>query len=72
MYNQHLGLLDSSRTNELNYKETAYKNVFKLQNYQVKKYLKFKNIDINTSEIETKIKLLQSGLSNISQFNGKG
>ena len=74
MYSQHLGLIDGSKIEEVENKERSYKMMYKLQNYQVNKYLKEKKIGLEEeSKIsERKIKILQSGLSNNSQFNGKG
>lgn len=72
IYNQHLGLLEDSSTEEVKQKENAFRMAFVLQNYQVKKFLREKKIGLDSSESEYKIKILQSALSNISQFNGKG
>ena len=74
MYSQHLGLIDGSKIEEVENKERSYKMMYKLQNYQVNKYLKEKKIGLeeDSSISERKIKILQSGLSNVSQFNGKG
>lgn len=72
IYNQHLGVLQDSKIEESNQKQEAFNNCYVLQNYQVKKYLKEKKIGIDFLETENKIKILQSALSNVSQFNGKG
>jgi len=72
IYNQHLGLTEDANAEESFQKERAYKMAFMLQNYQVKKYLKEKKIGLDFNESEYKIKILQSALSNVSQFNGKG
>lgn len=74
MYSQHLGLIDGSKLEEVDNKERSYKMMYMLQNYQVNKYLKEKKIglDEDAEKSERKIKIIQSGLSNVSQFNGKG
>jgi len=72
IYNQHLGLTEDAKIEESLQKESAYKMTFVLQIYQVNKYLKEKKIGLDSEESEFKIKILQSALSNISQFNGKG
>jgi hypothetical protein len=74
MYSQHLGLVDGSKLEEVDNKEKSFKMMYKLQNYQVNKYLKEMNIGLleDSKITERKIKIIQSGLSNVSQFNGKG
>jgi hypothetical protein len=74
IYNQHLGLLTLSSKEENNQKFDAYRMLFILQNYYLRKYLKFKKLDneeISNSSLK-KMKILQSALANISSFNGKG
>ncbi len=73
IYSEHLGLSSISSVNEVNQKEAAYHYIYKLQNFQICKYLELKkNNDKEYINAEYKVKLLQSILANTSQFNGKG
>lgn len=73
IYSEHLGLSCDSSLDEVHQKEKAYHYLYKLQNYQIGKYLELKrNNNKDYLEAEYKTKLLQSVLANISQFNGKG
>ncbi len=73
IYSEHLGLSSDSSVDEVMQKEQAYHYIYKLQNYQIGKFLELKrNNDFTYAEAEYKVKLLQSILANISQFNGKG
>ena len=72
IYSEHLGLSKDSSHDELKQKEAAYHYIYKLQNFQIGKYLDLKKNNLDYNEAEYKVKLLQSILANISQFNGKG
>ena len=74
IYNQHLGLLTNSSAEETQQKFNAYRMVFTLQNYYVRKYLRDQQIGNHRDADEAKYKLqiLQSALANISTYNGKG
>lgn len=71
-YNQHIGLLANSSEGETNQKFQAYKSIYILQNYYVRKFVKEKTTGVDTQDSEKKMKILQSTLANISEFNGKG
>lgn len=72
MYNQHLGLVSNSSLEERNQKVQAYRNIFKIQNYFARKMMKEKTLEIDYKNSEYKMRILQSALSNVSPFNGKG
>jgi len=73
IYSEHLGLSSDSSNDEVHQKEQAYHYIYKLQNYQIGKYLELKKLnDDRYIDAEYKVKILQSILANISQFNGKG
>jgi hypothetical protein len=70
--NQHLGLLASSSEEETTQKYKSFRTLYTLQNYYVRKYIKEKTIGVDTQDSLKKLKIIQSTLANISQFNGKG
>lgn len=72
IYNQHLGLLTTSSQEEANQKFEAYRMLYSLQNYYVRRYLKDLKMEKDTSENKKKFQIIQSALANISTFNGKG
>jgi hypothetical protein len=72
MWNQHLGLLANSSEEESRMKSDTFKFLYVLQNHYGKKYLKEKNIGVDSKGSERKLKILQSTLANISSSNGKG
>lgn len=71
-FNQHLGLVSTSSSEERQQKLSAYRNLYKIQNYYARKMIKEKTIGVDFQESEKKMKILQSTLANISPFNGKG
>jgi hypothetical protein len=72
LWNQHLGLLAYSSNREMNQKFEAFRFLYKLQNFYARKFIKEKNIGVEASCWEKKLRILQSALANISPFNGKG
>ena len=71
-FNQHLGLISTSSSEERQQKLSAYRNLYKIQNYYARKLIKEKTIGVDFQESEKKMKILQSTIANISPFNGKG
>lgn len=67
IYKQHLGLSKDCGQEELNQKEKAFRNIFILQKNQLDCLL-----NKNTEDARENIKIIQTILSNFSQFNGKG
>jgi DNA-binding ferritin-like protein (Dps family) len=74
IYNQHLGLLTNSSTEETEQKFDAYRMLYLMQNYFVRKYLREVKIGNEEGKLmaQKKMRILQSTLANISTFNGKG
>lgn len=72
IFNQHLGLVSNSSIEEQKQKLLAYRTLYKFQNYFARKMEKEKTIGIDFKESQTKMRILQSTLANISPFNGKG
>ncbi len=72
IWNQHLGLLANSSMYEMRQKKEACRMLYLLQNHYVKTYLKEKTLGNDTSGSIKRVKILQSALANVSQYNGKG
>lgn len=72
IWNQHLGISKESSIEESKQKENSMIMFVKIQNFFVKKYLKDEMIGLNSEESLYKLRIMQSGLANISPSNGKG
>ena len=74
IYNQHLGLLTNSSNEETMQKFEAYRMMYLIQNFYLRKYLRDQKTgnEVSGRISLKKMRILQSTLANISTFNGKG
>jgi hypothetical protein len=74
LWKQHLGLQGTSSREELVQKESLFKFMVRLQNYQVKEYLREQILEPTDNESANlrKVRTLQSALANVTSYTGKG
>jgi hypothetical protein len=77
LWKQHLGIQGTSSEDEVIQKESLFKFMVRLQNYQVKEYLREQILmnettNGNNESALRKLRTLQSALANLTSYTGKG